>query len=240
MDSTYSAIQAAMLNDVNRLSIISQNIANATTAGYKKQMHVTTSFQSHLDANSQQQKVINVIPQAEITTDKSSGSVRFTGNPLDVISEENTYFSVVTPTGIAFTKQGSFSINSAGTLVTPQGFPVLGKSGEIRLTTENPVIDKQGNIKEDETIVGTLLVSKLSPDSVLTSIGSNLYTTNLHEFSEEANPNIRQGYTEMANVQIMDEMVRLIETMRHFEAAQKFIQAFDDMSDNSNNIVGQV
>lgn len=248
MNDTFSAIQAAMLNDAERLTFISQNLANANTAGYKKQVPVNNTFVDVLTLQELQtsegsvyQHVKTSLPHIESFADTSAGTYKFTGNALDVVANGNTYFSVLTPSGVAYTKQGSFSQDQSGMLVNTLGYPVLGESGEIIMNTSNPVIDNEGNVYEGEKLLNKLKMVSFAPDTELNSIGFGMYTvTNTPEFATDAKPSVRQGYLEMSNVVIMDEMVKLIETMRHFEAGQHFMRGLDDMLDSAINVIGDV
>lgn len=249
MTDTYSAIQATMLNDVNRLKIISQNLANVTTAGYKKQVAVSRSF-SELIAmansannpiNGQRGAIEQHLPYIDVVSDPSMGTVKYTGSRFDIVAGNNTYFSVLTPHGVAYTKQGSFSKNSAGVMVNPQGYPVLGEQGEIHLNAEEPVIDTDGNISVRGKAIDKLKTVTFKAGSNLTPIGFGLYARAEDTQEDQAQPgSIRQGYLEMSNVTVMEEMVKMIETVRHFEAAQKYMMGYDDMLDNAINIIGEL
>ena len=248
MTDTYSAIQAAMLNDVNRLAIISQNLANVSTSGYKKQVAVTKSFTEHMasysinsDSDVQTQFAKYSLPQMETKTDPSMGAVKYTGNALDLVAEGNTYFTVLTPNGMAYTKQGSFDKSSDGSLVNSLGYPLLGESGEINITASNPRIDELGNVYDADKLIAKLKTVSLKPGAELTGIGFGMYTAGESvSLEQDARINIKQGYVEMSNVVMMDEMVKLIDTMRHFEASQKFMMGYDDMLDNAINVIGDV
>lgn len=248
MTDTYSAIQAAMLNDVNRMAIISQNMANASTSGYKKQIAISTSFTDYLSSystgaenNSQVQFTKFAVPHIDNKTDPSMGSVKFTGNSLDLIAEGNTYFTILTPNGIAYTKQGSFNKSANGTIVNALGYPLLGESGAINLSTANPRIDEFGNVYEADKLIAKLNTVSIKPEAKLIGMGFGMYTSeSLLDNDPDTRVNIKQGYLEMSNVVVMDEMVKLIETMRHFEASQKFMMGYDDMLDNAINIIGDL
>lgn len=245
MNDTSSAIQAAMLNDSQRLTIISQNIANAATGGYKRQIPVSRSFSDYMTlyaGNQQKPSEIHVsLPYMTSSTDPSMGALNYTGNPFDVVADSNAYFVVRTPSGIAYTKQGSFQINSQGTLVNQLGYPVQGKSGNISLSTTKPKINQDGKISEHGNTVNQLDIVTFKPGTQLQDIGYGLYNVaDKSAIDTNATPKVQQGYVEKSNVVIMDEMVRMIETMRHFEASQHFMQGYDDMLDKSINVIGDI
>jgi len=249
MTDTYSAIQAAMLNDVNRLTMISQNLANASTAGYKKQVAVNKSFTDYMsfyktnndDLEMKAQHAKSGMPYMESSTDPSMGTVKYTGNSLDLVADGNTYFTLLTPNGPAFTKQGSFNKNSEGNIVNSLGYPLLGENGEINISNITPRVDERGNVYNGDKLITKLKTVSFKPNTELTAMGFGMYNSEeAGNIDQDARINIKQGYLEMSNVVVMDEMVKLIETMRHFEASQKFMMGYDDMLDNAINIIGEV
>lgn len=248
MTDTYSAIQAAMLNDVNRMTIISQNLANVSTAGYKKQITVNKSFTEYLSylspnnvGGSNIESTKYSTPYMEMKTDPSMGAVKYTGNALDLVSNENTYFTLLTPNGFAYSKQGSFMRSPEGNIVNSLGYPLIGDGGEINVMDMDPKIDEAGNVYDGDKVVATIKSVSFKPGTELTSIGLGMYTVeNAAEYDQDAKVKIKQGYLEMSNVVLMDEMVRLIDTMRHFEASQKFMSGYDDMLDSAINIIGDL
>jgi flagellar basal-body rod protein FlgF len=248
MIDTYSAIQAAMLNDNNRLTIISQNISNASTAGYKRKISVNRSFSEYMTmysmnrSNELTNNNIQVgLPYLESKTDPSMGAVTYTGNPFDLVAEGNSYFSVITPSGVAYTKQGSFKKNAEGLLVNQLGYPILGDNGEISLTGMKPKIDENGNLIEDGKVINKIKVTTFTPGTELNDIGYGLYvTTGQGNVKQDVQAKVRQGYQEVSNVVLMDEMVKMIDTMRHFETSQHFMRGYDDMLDKAINVIGEV
>jgi len=248
MIDTSSAIQAAMLNDSNRLTIISQNIANASTAGYKRKITVDRNFSEYMTLYSADKSQLTHgseirvgLPYLESKTDPSMGALNYTGNPFDVVAEGNAYFTVRTPEGITYTKQGSFTKNSEGILVNQLGYPILGENGEISLVGMKPKIDDEGNVTENGSSINKLKLVTFKPGAQLNDVGYGLYTVNGDSnVDTNASPKVQQGYQEVSNVVIMDEMVKMIETMRNFESAQHFMQGYDDMLDKAINVVGEV
>jgi flagellar basal-body rod protein FlgG len=165
--------------------------------------------------------------------------MRYSGNPLDVALEGDGYFVLESPAGAVFLRQGSFQLDSRGRLVGPNGRAVLGASGEIMLSNPEPRIDQSGGVWERDKLVGTLRVVRLPQDAQLESLGGGLYTSDAGNFEEVELPRVRQGYVEASNVVPMREMVRLIETIRHFEASQRLVRSYDDMMDRALGLLGE-
>ena len=248
MSDAFAILGAGMINDLDRLSMISHNLANSTTSGYKKQIPVNSSFSDYISSQTKSMsgpEKLNLmgvsIPQVVSKIDDTQGTMKFTGNPLDLVINENNYFSVLTDNGVAYTKQGAFKTNQNGLLVDKNNHPVLGEAGEIFLSDTEVVVDKDGIIKSGENIIGKLLLANIVDSNKLTNIGQGLFVSGEGvETAVTSDVNVSQGFLEMSNVTLMEEMIRLIEVTRHFETTQRFMMGYDSMLDNAINVVGQV
>ena len=238
-----AAAQGGMLDDVQRMQVISHNIANSTTPGFKREIVTSRAFAGYID-QAMRPGQINTYPgaqpQGQVVIDHSQGTLRYTGNPLDVAIQGDGYFEVMTAQGPAYTRQGNFRIDSTGRLLTVTGLPVLGNGGEIVLSGDKPVIDHSGKITEGQREVAQLRTVLIADPSTLTEAGSGLYLPSASTQTSDGTAGIRQGYLEAANVTVMDEMVHLIETMRHFESSQRLMTGYDEMLDKAINVVGEV
>jgi flagellar basal-body rod protein FlgF len=230
---------AGMSNDVQRMHAISHNLANASTVGFKREITVARAFTDHLSGATGSISV-DVRPALTDYVDHSAGSLKYTANPLDLGLEGDGYFVVTTPAGEAYTRQGNLRVDADGRLVTAGGHPVLGTGGEIRLTAPEPRIDNQGYVWEGATQVGQLkLMSVRNPES-MTTLGQGLYMMTDATELGDGTLGVRQGFIETANVVAMNEMIKMIETVRHFETSQKLIRAYDAMLDRAINTGGEV
>jgi len=239
MNAIASATQIGMLDDTERLRINGNNLANVGTVGFKRSMAVSNSFALTLQAADGMRPAGRSGSGLSTFTDRSAGTMTHTGNPLDLAIEGDAYFVIDTGLQEAYTRQGTFRVNSDGQLVTANGQPVMTVSGDVRLTSPTPDIDAQGNIRDNGEVVGQLkLVTAGNPQSLL-DIGNGLFTLNASSASVPAeSARVRQGFTESANVVTMNEMIRMIETVRHFEASQKMLQGYDAMLDRSITDLG--
>lgn len=238
-----SAAQGGMLNDVQRMQVISHNIANSTTPGFKREIVTSRAFADYIDQAmrpGQTNAYPGAQPQAQVVIDHSQGTLRYTGDPLDVAIQGDGFFEVMTPQGPAYTRQGNFQIDSTGRLLTATGLPVLGNGGDIVLSGDKPVIDQTGKITEGQREVAQLRTVAIADPNTLVEAGSGLYLPTASTRTRDGTAGIRQGYLEAANVTVMDEMVRLIETMRHFESSQRLMTGYDEMLDKAINVVGEV
>uniref|UniRef100_UPI00265DEDB9 flagellar hook-basal body protein n=1 Tax=uncultured Desulfovibrio sp. TaxID=167968 RepID=UPI00265DEDB9 len=181
-------------------------------------------------------------------TDFSQGSMQFTGNALDVaINGENAFFRVTTPNGAFLTRNGAFSLNADGVLMTPQGYTVQGLGGGnivIPPGTRNIQISGDGQVLADGALVDQLALVNVDNLQNLEKQGDNLYRPRQNVQVAEGNAyldgaRLEQGFTEAANVEVVSEMVNMIEVQRQFEAYQKVMQTSDSLDRNATEKVGR-
>lgn len=242
MSTIVAATEMGMLDDAERLRVISNNLANVGTVGFKRQLAVGPSFdQQLLQSTSGTEAGARAGSATTLTsyTDRSPGTLTHTGNPLDLALEGDAYFVIDTGLQEAYTRQGTFRLDADGELVTANGEKVVMTEGDVRLTSPAPAIDAQGNIRDNGAVVGQLkLVTVSNPQSLLET-GNGRYTATDSTVTMPADAaRVRQGYTEAANVVTMNEMIKMIETVRHFEASQKMLQGYDAMLDRAITDLG--
>jgi flagellar basal-body rod protein FlgF len=213
-----------MSDDLFRLNVISQNLANAGTTGYKKEMVVTRPFVDYLNAG-----VPVNMPALGTVVDPRQGSLTQTAGALDVALEGGGFFELAGADGPVYTRQGTFRLDGRGRLVNPAGLPVTGVGGEIFLTSTQPSIDRQGRIFEGERQVAQLKVVKFADASRLTPLGGGLYGASTRGEVSTEPFQVRQGFLEASNVVTLPEMMRMIELSRRFESATRVAQGYDGM-----------
>lgn len=243
MMDAMTATTAAMLNDVERLRTTSHNLANLTTVGYKREISVTRPFLDQLNGARATIELAGKSPTTQTTsTDYNSGALKYTANPLDVAIEGNGFFVIATEAGDAYTRQGNFQIDADGRLVTGGGYPLVGADGnEIYLKTVQPTIDKEGNVTDSGSVVGRIQIAQVADARTLDRLGSGLFSaTATTEFTAPGASRLRQGYIEAANVVSMNEMIKMIETVRHFETSQRLLRGYDNMLDRAINLLGEM
>jgi flagellar basal-body rod protein FlgG len=200
----------------------------------------------------------------EIFTEFSQGAFKRTENNFDMALEGRGFFSVLTPEGERYTRNGSYLVDRDGYLVTKDGFRVLGENGAVQLKKNNFVVDQDGNVYENEEYAADplrlvsmeenewnrpVLVDRLKivdfPDvRYIKKKGESLYIETDYSgpaaIIENGRPKVRQGFLEASNVNVVIEMVDLIEVHRSYEANQKMIQAHDAALGQAVNQVGRL
>lgn len=225
-----------MINDMRQLDIISNNLANANTPGFKRDMAVTRGFDQLLSKESAplasllQVGQSQMEPTVERAVDFSPGALHYTGNPLDMAIEGDAYFELQGRQGVRYSRQGSFSIDAGGRLSHGNGLVVSGEEGEILLHGGEITLERDGRLYEDGDYAGQLkLVRFASPSALIKSGGGTMSAPSGQMAQPASDVGVRQGYQESSNVGVMEEMVRMISTMRHFETASRVIKGYDEM-----------
>ena len=226
---------AGMFNDMQRLATLSHNLANATTPAFKREVAYSRPFIDHLASAGLQIS----LPDFRSSIDHRPGTLRHTAAPLDVALEGEGWFEVQAEDGVAYTRQGDFALDPRGRLVTRSGLAVLGQGGEITLGNGALRIDTHGKVFEDQRAAGQLRVMRFERPQDLVAVGDGLFRAPAEAAAPVENPRLRQGHLENSNLQTAAEMVRLIETMRHFEASQKLIQSVDDVLGRAIRTLGE-
>jgi flagellar basal-body rod protein FlgF len=239
-----------------RLQIISNNLANANTVGFKMDRGYFKQVETADPAPQAGGNAANLESQAHlfwssfnVYTDHSSGPLKKTGNDFDLALEGGGFFCVRTPNGVHYTRKGDFTLNAEGVLVTGNGWPVLGEGGEISvMSSENPnqyakfAVDEQGNVSVDGKQVDTLRIVDIGERKRLTKAGDTLFKPPAAGPGEAKAENFRvsQGFIELSNVDAVKMMTEMIEVLRGYESYQKVIQAADDADSKAINQVGTI
>jgi flagellar basal-body rod protein FlgG len=217
------------LRQERKLEAVANHLANASTVGFKKDV---VSFDKEF--------------KAQVNRDFSQGTVSYTNNPLDFALETEGFFKVETPDGIRYTRNGNFSLNNEGLLVDKSGNPVLGQGGAIAINTteveETVEINENGQITINNELVDTLDIVTFADRDKLEKEGQNLFAYT-GDTADELQPDLvrgRAGALEQSNVQVVDEMVRMIEYQKMFDMYSKSMKTFDEVDAKAINEVGQV
>ena len=221
MDSTISGIARSLHADVDALDLISQNVANMQTPGYLSK-HVARSFEAGLADST----VLNL----------ASGALKRTAQPLDVAVQGDAFFTVAAGDQTLLTRNGQFHVNSQGQLVTAEGYPVLGTSGPIAVSSPNIRILSDGSVEDAGKVVDRLHIVTIGDPRKLSDVGNDLYAYGDAVATWQGA--VVTGALEQANVDPGNEMVHLIETTRHAQSLQHAMQAYDEALQTGINHLG--
>ena len=241
-----------MLNEQYRMDIMSNNLANVDTTGFKKE---GSTSQAYAEVMAVKIKDVSENPNTpkrlgnmslgvkigETFTDFTQGSLRDTGNTYDLAIGGDGFFNIeftnkAGETSTKYTRDGGFTLTKDGYLVTKDGDYVLGQNGRIQLSTTagSTVIDENGNIYQDDRLAARLKITEFENTDYLTHYGETMWDAKEGAVSNDAaDPTVYQGYLEMSNVSVVKEMVNMITISRQYEANQKMITTYDESLEKS-------
>lgn len=252
-----------MVNQQNRMDVMTNNLANSATNGYKKEGTTTKTFGDTLAIKikdtsdySLPRNLGDITPGViigENYTDYSQGAFRVTDNVYDVALDGDGFFAIsftnkAGETSVKYTRDGAFTVNTNGYLVTKDGDFVLNQNGAlnsdpgegsyIRL---NPnvelIIDETGDLYQNNQLVGQLGIVDVADYNYIEKYGENLYQLAEGGQVQDSDAKAVQGALEMSNVNVVSEMVEMITISRAFESNQKIIQTIDSTLEKAvNNI----
>lgn len=230
----YIAASGAVMKH-SQMEVITQNIANIDTLGYKKD---TLAFRDYLipaEEPAQLPDGRTMSYLSALRTDFSGGNIVKTNNPLDIAIDGKGFIALE---GNRYTKRGDLKKDAEGNLITTGGVKVLGSGGQpITLPSGAVDIDSKGSVSVEGTTVGTIKVVDFENTENLAKAGDSVFTTT--DTGVESKAEVLQGYVEKSNVDVVKEMVRMIAAVREFEAYQKIIQDFDEAAAKVNNEIGR-
>jgi len=238
MNSGMYAALSGNESAMRRLDIISNNLANASTPGFKAdQIH----FDSVLAGVKSPTAETPVLSSERFSTDFSTGTLQKSDNVLDLALDGDGFFVVNTPQGPAYTRQGNFQRGAGGKLVTADGYEVQGQGGPINVAGGRIQIGDGGVVTLDGVAAGTLAQVDFPKPYALTKLGGGLLVpTDPQAAPAPSKAQVKQGFLESSNVKVIVEMSRMIETSRYFESCAKVVKAYDDMTGKAANDLGKV
>ena len=273
---------SGMMAEQIRLDVVANNLANVDKPGFKRDTTSFKAFPEMLASRTEDDGVVifplgstDIRPYIgrigtgvevnEVFTEWEQGSLRETGNQLDIALVDRGFFAIETPFGERYTRNGSFLIDRDYYLVTKEGYKVMGENGYIQIKTNNFNIDEEGRVSinmryqdnddfvqfndnkwEDETILDTLKIVRFENERYLKKEGDSFWVDT--EISGPAyisqkgldRPKVLSRFLEMSNVNPVNEMVRMIEVQRAYELNSKTISTHDALVGRVINEVGRV
>ncbi|MFQ5444925.1 MAG: flagellar hook-basal body protein, partial [Nitrospinales bacterium] len=245
-----------------KLNIISNNLANLSNHGFKKDALVFEALVPPFKQTGGLEEARNILLPAQnsnagvayvavtgFNTDYSQGGLSQTNGELDLALNGNGFFKVKAPQGIRYTRKGSFRLGENKFLVTQEGYRVLDEEGNpiaINAQGKKITVDTLGKISAGLGLqnipLGKMKIVSFSKNSMLMKEGNGLFRLTDSKIKEElaSDVTVRQGFLETSNVNNLEEMAQMMSTMRAFEAYQKVIQTIDGLNDQAANNLGRI
>lgn len=249
----YTILSGALVQE-HRIQVLSNNVANLKTTGFKR---VEPTFRSLVAAGlvaapsalwagaglptwgqpaGPRERVF--VATNDLHIDHGPGLKRETKEPLHMVIEGAGFFEVKTPEGLRYTRNGRFHLDSDRRLVTDSGDPVMGAKGEIKLKAGEVKVQPNGRITVNGSEAGQVKVVEFRDLRSLTELGGGLFVGQDPQPVKE--PLIASGQLEESNVNAFVEMAKLVEVMRSYEFSQKVLQTYDSMTDTAIRAIGSV
>jgi flagellar basal-body rod protein FlgF len=262
-EGIYIAVSGALKQE-KKMSVIANNLANVNSPGFKKDQIVFESLlppfkdKNNLTFDKSRNTLLppehsnlNVayVGVAGFDTDFSQGGLEQTNNVFDVALDGKGFFAVKTEDGTAYTRKGSFHLDTNNRLVDINGNPVQSQGGGdvvIQGVGGKITIDTGGTVSIGKGLgnipLGQIGITDFVNGEKLVKVGEGLYQPANKEATgvTPAETSVRQGFVEQSNVKSVDEMTKMIETVRAFETYQKVIQTIDGVDERSVNSLGRI
>ena len=213
-----------------QMSIIANNVANVNTPGFRAQNMVFTEFIENPRYMKEDISMVLDYGQYQMT---DPGSLKETGNPLDIALVGNGFMGIQTPSGVQYTRAGNLTMDANGALKNARGMAVANVDGGdiiIPPNTKEIHIDRKGIVSTKDIFaaelapIGQLLIAEFENYQELDPVGNGLYKTDAAPLPAEKT-SVLQGKIEGSNVQAVVEMTRMIDVLREYQAVQNMMQS---------------
>ncbi len=233
----YDLVEAGT-RKISQLDVVTNNIANASTPGFKA-AHLLFPMKNEgpLSPGEQAPSYVPIM-----AVNYSPGGMQKTGNRMDLAIAGEGFFTVGTKSGTAYTRRGNFTVSKNGEMVTQSGDYVLDTAGRHIVVSGDEVrIDNEGGIKVDGNDVGRLKIVTFKNKNALVSRGDGVLTDpGTAGVKVLDKPEVTPGYLELSNVQVIREMTDMIGIQHAFETYQKAVLTLTDLDRLSTSRVGRL
>jgi flagellar basal-body rod protein FlgF len=242
MDAISISAASGMRARMESLELLANNLANVETGGFKADREFYSLYTGADASPDPATGVFRTLPVIETHwTDLAQGDFRSTGNPLDFAIDGDGLFTIQTPTGIRYTRNGNFRVSAAGLLTTIDGNPVLAKGGgTVRLQPGVPVeVSTDGSVKQGGQVTAQLELSAFDRGAI-NKEGHNYFALVPGNKKKAATGKVEQGKLEASNVGGPESAVRLVAIMRQFEMLQKAMSIGNELNRRAIEEVARV
>lgn len=254
----YYTAASGIVTQEKRLNAYANNITNVSTAGYKKDNMVSGVFGEHLAVrmNAYQNMPHNPIGPGvfmqvidEKYTDYSQGTFEFTQRPMDLAIQGDGFFVIGKEDGEYLTRDGQFSLDDEGFLILPGFGRVMGENGELQIGTSSFTVDGGGYIwvyppdmeEGDEPIqLDRFLIVNPDEDTLIDKAQDSLYFSESYSAVSFDATRILQGNLERSNVNMAEEMTRVMASQRALQSCSQIVRMYDDLADKITQQVARV
>ncbi|MGM0369253.1 MAG: flagellar basal-body rod protein FlgF [Bacillota bacterium] len=236
---------SGMRSSMRKNNVISNNLANVNTTGFKKQTAINKSFPKEIlqkiDSTSEEIGTIGSGTAIdEVNVEHSAGEFEETSNPLDFAIKGDGFFVVQTEQGERYTRNGNFTLNNQNQVVTQQGHPVRSENGLLEVPQDGEITIDDNQLMVDGQQVGQLRIRGFANKNGLVKEGENLFRRTPEAGNQINTTGVaHQGFLEGANVNPVEEMTNMIQNSRAYQLDQKVVKMNDETLNKAVNQVGK-
>ena len=236
-DSLYVALSSQIALE-RRLDTIADNVANASTIGFRA---TGVKFEDVVSGTGS--RSVSFASSGKTYLSGAHGALTETGNPFDFAVQGDAWFAIDTPAGTVMTRDGRFSMNENGELMSIEGHPVLDSGGApIQLDPRNgpPKAGADGSLRQNDQLVGAIGLYNFDPGENFVRYGNSgiIPARTPEPVTDRSDIGIAQGFVEESNVNPVLEMTRLIQVQRAFENTAALMRQTDSSTDDAIKTLG--
>ncbi|MDO5062399.1 MAG: flagellar hook-basal body protein [Peptostreptococcaceae bacterium] len=240
-------LTSGVLTQNRNLNVISNNMVNVSSPGFKKDTMVSTTFKEEMlyraqnngsNSSSELNNASKIRSATETMVNHEQGAFEETGNPLDMALAEKGFFEIQSPSGRLYTRNGSFIIDEQGYLALPSIGRVMGQSGPILLNTDKIQVETDGTIRGVEgNVIDKVKVVDFENYDALQKTPAGLFIGN---DPQAVNGHIVQNTLERSNVSMISEMTSMMTSQRAIQSAAQIIKIYDQLMAKATTELGRL
>ena len=251
MTKGFYQLTSGILSQGRRLNVVGNNMTNLSTAGYKSETYTDRTFQEVLisrvgNKDKSGSTVIGeesyMLAADQLYVNYNQGNMKETGLTLDFGIQGDGFFAIQTDNGVEYTRSGSFCLDDQGRLALAGQGLVLGADGQpITLSTDQITADGSGRLYTlDGAYQGQLGVFTFADNAQLTKGESGLFQANGQQAQVQAQPEVMWKYVEESNVDMLQEMSRMMTAQRALQGGAQVLKLYDQLLDKATTQIGQM
>lgn len=254
MSELMAIAAAALRSDQTRMDQISLNAANVSTTGYRRGIVVSSSFAHSMETaeattsssanhSGEEPASASLLPALSSAVDQTQAALTVTNRPLDVAIDGNAYLVLSDGEKTYLTRSGAFKVDANGYLLGPRSLRVQGTQGDIHVSSQEGLsIASDGRMTSNGQQIATLKMLSPGKGAILTSTDGVVLSSNSDEYVDAApgTATVRSGSLEASNASGVEDMLQLVETVRHFEGMVRLIQGYDDILGRAIQKLGDI
>jgi flagellar basal-body rod protein FlgF len=225
-----------------RMDTTANNLANMSTVGFKADSLVMRELREKPAEARDLPNGVSFADAWRLQRDFAPGPLQRSANPLDVALEGEGFFALQTPAGTAYTRDGRFSVDADGQLVSRSGYPVLGGGGPIVIDPAAGEIafGRDGGVMQNGVLLGALDIVAFDTPEALEKLGDNLWRAIDQTPRAPQDLRVAGGFIENSNVNAIAEMTQMIEISRAYQSVSRLISQADELRATSIKALAQV